>query len=96
MEQPIDIKAPVLFYDDRNKNDVDYRLVEVLYAGKNLCLCSVEPIVRPGSRLESDIAAAKENKDTDEEDPDTNWDIGMETVLFDVVSGEVLTNNLEY
>lgn len=91
-------KQAVFFYDDRNKCDVDYRLNRILFEGNGVCLCEAVPIVRPNSKLAEEIALYKtQSKKTSVNDAVIPWwtRLAREMILFNGVTGEVLTKNMD-
>lgn len=91
-------KQAVFFYNDRNKDDVDYRLNRIIFEGEGVCLCEAVPIVRPKSHLAEQIALYKaQPKDTAANDAVIPWwkRISREMILFSGVTGEVLSKNLD-
>lgn len=90
-------KKPVLFYDGRNKHDIDYKMVELVFEARGVFLCVAAPIVRPGSYLEKQLELAKKDIGSAANDPDdlSRFQVGRELLLVDGTTGEVLTSNLE-
>lgn len=95
--QAIDMNKAVVFYDDRNKCDVDYKMVDILYMDEKVCYCIAAPIVRPGSYLEKELTTAEDSTEAANENIADPWwkRIGREHILFSMEDGEVLTKNLD-
>lgn len=93
----VDLDYAVVFYDDRNKGDIDFKLVEVLYSDQQYCYGMVAPIVRPRSYLAQEIEKSKSTSNTAANDNYDQWwkRVKREHVLFDIATGEVLTKNLD-
>lgn len=86
----INLNTTVAFYDDRNKGDIDYLMIEILYQDKKTCLCKAVPIARPDSQLAQELKEA-------EDKTHGNWwnNINQETILFDIKTGEVQSKELD-